>query len=169
MTRTAASAALLILAVAAGVVAQEPQNPQTPPPGMLTGTEFGFAIFQQRCMNCHGNPNAPLKAPEPAALRQLTPEKILDALTTGVMKVQGQSISDVQKKQVAESLAGRPLGTGTEGEAATMPNRCASNPALANPTSGPSWNGWGVDVGNTRFQSAKNAGLTAESLFSITM
>ena len=83
------------------------------------GTEFGFAIFQERCMNCHGNPDAPQKAPEPAALRQMMPEAILDALTTGVMRVQSQGLSDEEKRQVAESLSGRPLGTATDGDASS--------------------------------------------------
>ena len=48
----------------------------------------------------------------------MTPEAILGALTTGVMKLQGQSLADEEKRQVAESLAGRPLGTGTDGDAA---------------------------------------------------
>jgi polyvinyl alcohol dehydrogenase (cytochrome) len=155
-----------ILAIGQGPA---PQNPQVPPPGMQVGTEFGFAIFQQQCMGCHGNPNAPLKAPEPSALRQLTPEAILDALTTGAMKVQGQALSDAQKKQVSESLSGRPLGTATEGEAANMPNRCATNPPLPNPSSAAAWNGWGADVANTRFQSAKAAGLTKEDVPRLTL
>ncbi|PWT79379.1 MAG: cytochrome C oxidase Cbb3 [Blastocatellia bacterium] len=156
---------LLAAALATFSGAQEQQqNPQAPPPGMQVGTEFGFAVFQQRCMSCHGNPDAPLKAPEPAALRQLTPETILDALTTGVMKVQGQALSDAQRKQVAESLSGRPLGTASDGQAANMPNRCATNPPLTSPTSRQMWNGWGVDPGNTRFQPARAAGLTAEQL-----
>ena len=144
-------------------------NPQVPPPGMQAGTEFGFGIFQQRCMNCHGNPGATQNTPEPAALRQLAPEAIYDALTTGVMRVQGQSLTEVQKKQVAESLSGRPLGTDTAGDAASMPNRCANNPPFANPASGPAWNGWGADVANTRFQSAKAAGLTAEDVPRLTL
>ena len=81
-------------------------------------------------MTCHGNPDASVKAPEPAALRQMTPEAILGALTTGVMQLQGQSLADEEKRQVAESLAGRPLGTASDGDAATMPNRCPSNSPL---------------------------------------
>ncbi len=163
--------AVLFAIFAALAGAQEPtqQNPQVPPPGMQVGTEFGFAIFQQQCMGCHGNPNAPLKAPEPSALRQLTPEAILDALTTGAMKVQGQALSDAQKKQVSESLSGRPLGTATEGEAANMPNRCATNPPLPNPSPAAAWNGWGVDVANTRFQSGKAAGLTKDDVPRLTL
>jgi mono/diheme cytochrome c family protein len=32
------------------------------------GTELGFAVFQQHCVSCHGNP-AFERAPSPAALR----------------------------------------------------------------------------------------------------
>ena len=42
---------------------------QTPEPPRL-GTESGFGIFQQKCMTCHGNANAPEKAPEVAAQMQ---------------------------------------------------------------------------------------------------
>jgi polyvinyl alcohol dehydrogenase (cytochrome) len=144
-------------------------SPQSPPPPRRVGTEFGFAIFQERCMTCHGNPDASVKAPEPATLRQMTPEAILGALTTGVMKQQGQSLADEEKRQVAESLAGRPLGTGTDGDAAQMPNRCATNPPLVNPASAPAWNGWGVDGGNSRFQPAGAAGLMADDVPRLTL
>jgi polyvinyl alcohol dehydrogenase (cytochrome) len=163
--RFAIAIAFLAATLATLASGQEPQqNPQVPPPGMQVGTEFGFAIFQQRCMTCHGNPDAPLKAPEPAALRQLTPEAIVAALTTGVMKVQGEALSDAQKRQVAESLSGRPLGTATGGDAANMPNRCATDRPFPKPAAGAMWNGWGVDAANTRFQPLKAAGLTAEQV-----
>jgi polyvinyl alcohol dehydrogenase (cytochrome) len=40
-------------------------------------------------------------------------------------------------------------------------NRCPGNAKLADPASSPSWNGWGVDSSNTRFETEKAAGLTA--------
>jgi polyvinyl alcohol dehydrogenase (cytochrome) len=85
------------------------------------------------------------------------------------MNVQGRSLSDEEKRQVAESLAGRPLGTGTDGDAAKMPNRCATNPPLASPASASAWNGWGADAGNTRFQPARAAGLTADNVARLTL
>ena len=169
LSRSGALALVLIGALALVARGQEQPNPQGPPPGVQTGTEFGFAIFQQRCMTCHGNPDAPLKAPEPATIRQLTPEAILEALTTGVMKVQGQALSDLQKKQVAESMSGRPLGTAIDGDAAGMPNRCPANPSLPDPASSPAWNGWGLDSGNTRFQPARAASLTAAQVPHLTL
>src|SRR4029078_4297254 len=38
---------------------------------------------------------------------------------------------------------------------------CTGTPATFNPSAGPAWNGWGVDEGNTRFQAAAGARLTA--------
>jgi polyvinyl alcohol dehydrogenase (cytochrome) len=45
-----------------------------------------------------------------------------------------------------------------------MPNRCAAETALPDPSKGPAWNGWGVDAQNTRFQDAAAAGLTPEQV-----
>jgi polyvinyl alcohol dehydrogenase (cytochrome) len=91
----------------------------------------------------------------------MTPEKIYDALVSGTMQAQGQSLTDVQKRGVAEFMSGRPIGSAKLGDAANMANHCASNPPLADPSRGASWNGWGVDSSNTRFQPATAAGLTA--------
>ena len=114
-------------------------------------------------MSCHGNPNVP-QAPAPDAVRQMPPERIYDALTTGVMKPMGDSLTDDQKKMLATFLSGRPLGSLKEGDAKDMPNQCASNPPLSNPSAGPEWNGWSPDGVNSRFQDAKDAGLTADQV-----
>lgn len=50
------------------------------------------------------------------------------------------------------------------GDSKSMTNKCASNPTLANPASGPSWNGWSPSNTNTRFQTTANAGLTAQQV-----
>jgi polyvinyl alcohol dehydrogenase (cytochrome) len=42
-----------------------------------------------------------------------------------------------------------------------MTNHCAANPPLGDPAATVSWQGWGNDPANTRFQSAKSAGLAA--------
>ena len=135
-----------------------PAAAQGPTPA--TGTEMGIATFQQHCMGCHGNPNLE-RVPTPDAIRQMSPERIYDALTIGVMKVQGDQLTDDQKKMLATFLSGRPLGSMKAGDAKDMPNQCASNPPLGDPASGPSWNGWSPDVVNSRFQSAKAARLRA--------
>jgi polyvinyl alcohol dehydrogenase (cytochrome) len=122
------------------------------------GTELGFAVFQQHCVSCHGNP-AIERAPSPATLRTMSPERIYTALTTGIMKQVGDTLNETDRRRVAESLAGQFLGSAAAGDAATMPNRCAANPPLQDVTEH-AWNGWGNGLANNRFQSAAAAGLT---------
>ena len=118
------------------------------------------AIFEESCARCHGASADDNRAPDRDALRQQTPEAILDALTTGSMTVNARQLSADQRRVFAEFLAGRALGASASGDAATMPNRCPSTP-LGNPMRGPRWNGWGRDLGNSRFQPEAVARLTA--------
>src|SRR5262249_20884772 len=84
-----------------------------------------------------------------------------EALVSGVMQAQAKDLSDSQKRIVAEFMSGRPLGSAKQGDADNMPNKCAMNPPLTDPARGPSWNGWSVDLANTRFQPARAAALNA--------
>lgn len=134
---------------------------QTPPTRL--GSETGYMALQQQCMTCHGNAATPNAKPI-GTLRDLTPEHIYEVI--GKMPTpphQNLKLSDEQRQRAAESLSGRLLGTSESGDAKLMPNRCTANPPL-NPSVGASWNGWGSDVSNTRFQSAKAAGLTADQV-----
>jgi polyvinyl alcohol dehydrogenase (cytochrome) len=142
---------------------QQPAKPQSGQAPASAGTESGVAVFQQRCMSCHGNPNDE-RAPAPAAIRELPPEKIYESLTTGSMKGQGDALSEDQRRMVSAFMSGRPLGTLQQGDAKSMPNQCPSNPPLTDPAAAPGWNGWGADVSNTRFQPAQGAGLTADQV-----
>ncbi len=148
------SAGLLPLILAAQCVAQVPATPQR------LGTEFGISAFERECTKCHGNA-AVERAPTPAAIRQMPPERIYAALTTGVMKTQAANLSDEQKRRLAEYMGGRPLGSAVLGDAGQMPNRCPAEATLPDPAKSGAWNGWGVDVHNTRFQNAEAAGITA--------
>ncbi len=134
-----------------------------PPP---SGTEFGFAVFQQHCSACHGNPGIE-RAPTPAQLQLYSPERIYEALTTGPMKSVGDTLTDDQRHLVSQALAGRPFGAESAGDAAKMPNRCKNNPPMSDPSSAPQWNGWGAGLANTRFQSAADAKLDAARLGSL--
>jgi polyvinyl alcohol dehydrogenase (cytochrome) len=93
----------------------------------------------------------------------MSPERIYTALTTGVMKSVGDTLSEQDRRRVSESLAGQLLGSAQAGDAGTMPNRCPSNPPLHNMGKA-DWNGWGNGPENNRFQPAATAGLTADSV-----
>ena len=170
-TRQGLSTAIGIVIFSAIVATQQPQAPAAPaaapPPvapaagrGPITpGTESGWATFQTRCASCHGNQNVE-RAPSAVAIREMTPERIYAALATGSMQAQSQGLSDVQKKILAEFMSGRPTGSAAAGSAATMPNKCTTNPPMTDPAASSGWNAWGNNGGNTRFQPAAAAGLT---------
>jgi polyvinyl alcohol dehydrogenase (cytochrome) len=142
------------------VLLAAPSMAQAPSGRQRLGTEFGISAFERECTKCHGNA-AVERAPTPAAIRQMPPERIYAALTTGVMKTQAANLTDEQKRRLAEYMGGRPLGSAALGDASQMPNHCTAEAALPDPSKSPEWNGWGVDVHNTRFQDAKAAGITA--------
>ncbi len=123
----------------------------------------GAAVFDESCATCHAKPSAP-RVPDVKALMALTPEAIYTQMTTGVMVVQAQKLTEEQRRAVAEFLGGRPLDLNRSGSAETMPNRCPSNPPMSDPTASPAWNGWSAGVGNTRFAPLKTAGLTPEQV-----
>jgi polyvinyl alcohol dehydrogenase (cytochrome) len=139
----------------AGQAAQGGQRGAT-----LPGTETGWSLFQTRCAVCHLNPVVDLAVPG-AVMREMTPERIFASLTTGSMKEKSEGLNDGQKRRIAEFMSGRPMGSSAAGDAKNMPNKCAQNPAMTNPTASASWNGWGNDNSNSRFQPAAAARLTA--------
>src|ERR1700681_558747 len=75
-----------------------------------------------------------------------------------------QNVSPPGVCGISAFLCGRPPGGSEAGDAKFMPNHCASNPPLGDPSAGPAWNGWGNDFMNTRFQPAQAAGLAADQV-----
>jgi polyvinyl alcohol dehydrogenase (cytochrome) len=117
-------------------------------------------LFESRCAQCHGANANERRAPDRHALMQMTPERILAALTTGSMAANATGVSDGQKRALAELLSGRPMGVSETGRAQAMKNQCTARPAF-NPNAGPRWSGWGNDLMNSRMQTAENAGIRA--------
>jgi polyvinyl alcohol dehydrogenase (cytochrome) len=124
----------------------------------------GQSLFADHCLTCHGNPDAGQPAPDPSTLMQLTPEAIVSAITTGIMREQAKDLTDAEKRNIAEFLGGRAPGLADSGDAKTMVNHCTSDTPIGDPQAGPVWNGWGADLVNSRFQTAQRAGLSAEKV-----
>jgi len=122
-------------------------------------------LFDRACLTCHGNAAVP-RAADPSILRRMTPERVYEALTTGVMRVQAQEqeLDDAARRAIAEYLGDRKLGAGEAGDAKVMPNRCAVGRTMSAPAAASAWNGWGADHANTRFQTAQSAGLSPAQL-----
>lgn len=109
-----------------------------------------WVYFPQNCARCHGNPEVP-RAPSQSGLRGLTPEAIYAAITTGSMSGQATGLSDENKRTLAEYIAERRLGIGAIGDVKRMSNLCASKTKFDD-LSRQAWNGFGLDAGNTRYQ-----------------
>ncbi len=118
----------------------------------------GVNLFKNNCTSCHGTPPVE-NAPTESTIKQMPPERIFEAMTTGAMRNMAQKLSDDEKRLLAEYMGGRRMDREDAGDAKNMPNRCASS-APVKDLNAPNWNGWS-DLSNTRFQSAKSAGLTA--------
>src|SRR5579872_4357346 len=116
--------------------------------------------FSQFCSKCH-DAKTEAGAPNRVALMSMSPESVYESMTTGQMKTYADSLSESDKKSIAEFLSGRPVDISRSGDAANMMGHCASEP-FADPFSGPMWNGWGADVTNGRFQTAASAQLMPE-------
>ena len=122
---------------------------QAPPPGQ--------ALFQSKCATCH---SAGGGGPELPALNALTTERILDVLLKGSMQPAAASMTNRERRLVAEFLGKRAYVDPAAGDISKMTNACPGNPALGDINATPSWSGWGGAT-NARFQTEKGAGLKA--------
>ncbi len=120
----------------------------------------GQAVFTDRCAACHRGDDP--RIPAIAVLRQRTPEFIVEALTTGIMRQQGAELSAAERAAVAAFITGRSVSTNA---GTTMAGRCSANGSSSfSLIDGPSWTGWGPNATNARFQTDARAGLTAEQI-----
>lgn len=118
----------------------------------------GKAVYAQHCAACHDG--AVKKAPHKLMLGLMTPEAVLETLSTGLMKEQGALLDDEDKRLVSEYLAGVPMGT----QAATAVEVCSGAAAEFDFNDPPRTTNWGLQRTNTRSISAADAGLDKASL-----
>jgi polyvinyl alcohol dehydrogenase (cytochrome) len=116
------------------------------------------ALFAQHCAACHLNPTED-DVPTRAAMGALAPNAIVDSLTEGTMRLQGQALTQPERVAIAELVTGRPVLAASQ---QLDQGLCTANTPFA-PDSGPRWNGWGPDVRNARFQ-RDAGGITAANV-----
>ena len=117
----------------------------------------GAAVYQRACAGCHDASGS--NAPTRDALRASSPEAIHNALVNGRMQVQAASLSEAERRSVAEFLSDRRFATPAAPVASAT---CTTSAPMSNPTRGPAWNGWGNGISNARY--AREGGLTASDL-----
>jgi len=120
---------------------------------------YATALFKKHCATCHESANAAAaRIPPMATLRAKTPVAILRTLESGVMKAQAAPLSASERQLIANLLG---VKVTTERKRDEISNPC---PAGAGWKDGPGWQSWGPGLANTRFQEAKEAGLSAEDV-----
>ena len=117
------------------------------------------ALFTQHCAACHLNPTED-DVPTRAAMAALAPNAIVETLTEGTMRLQGEALTQSERVAIAELVTGRPVLAAT---ARLDQGLCTASTPFAVAGSSSSWNGWGPDVRNTRFQ-RDAGGITAANV-----
>jgi len=142
--------ATLVLGIASAALAQQP-------PG-AAGQPDGGAVFKRACASCHQAGQTAV--PPPDALRAMTPEAIVTALTNGRMAVQGATLSPAEHSAVAQFITGRaPVAATASG---VLANKCTGATPTTDPTRSPGWMTWGGDATNGR--NIPKGGITAADL-----
>lgn len=116
----------------------------------------GQALYQSHCAMCHEAPRVPFI--NQSVFKTMPPESIVSVLNSGAMRNEAANLSAAERVAIAEFLTGK--------HAQQLPpadfNTCSRKPGKD--LAGPQWNGWGVDLENSRFQPAEAARLTAEQV-----
>ena len=108
----------------------------------------GAALYMQHCTSCHEGGQV-ARAPSRDVIAALTPDRIVGALETGTMRVQGETLTAEQRRAIAGYLSTvRP--TAVPAGAAGAGPRCAAGSAVRLTAS--DWRAWGVTPANDRFQ-----------------
>jgi polyvinyl alcohol dehydrogenase (cytochrome) len=123
----------------------------------------GAELYGRHCASCHDGGGLD-RAPSRGVLESLTPQRVLAALETGPMISMATGRSADERRAIAEFVTGKrftePLSTNPSAQAMCV----TTSGTLANVSSAPAWNGWGLNTSNTRFQAASIAGVTAADL-----
>ena len=77
----------------------------------------GVTQYFNNCASCHESADATHQAPRTAVLKQMTPEHVLDVLTNGSMRSNAATISDSDKRAIAEWVGGRKIDNESVGAA----------------------------------------------------
>ncbi len=157
--RTALRVAALFLIIATIAVIVR-HNRTSAPPHQTDQTAAlstrGETVFKTACASCH-DPEIG-HAPSREQLASFAPDRVVAALTSGVMKPMATSLSEADMRAVSTYLTGRqPVGSSA---AAADPPTCPKPATFTMGGSG--WNGWSSDPRNWRFQ--PDPGLSASDV-----
>jgi polyvinyl alcohol dehydrogenase (cytochrome) len=127
----------------------------TPPPS-------GEDIYKTKCAFCHGGTVA--EAPRFEALQMLSTKAIIKSLETGVMKIQGASLTAKERASVAAFISkekGKQPKSIIAGTCAQGQKSEKNAPIYVS--------NWGSDLNNSRFINSENTRINAENVSKLTL
>ncbi|MFP6816578.1 MAG: PQQ-binding-like beta-propeller repeat protein [Pseudomonadales bacterium] len=122
----------------------------------------GRTVYDNHCAACHNG--AVQKAPHRLMIGLMTPEAIDTTLTTGLMAEQGSFLTKVERVEVAEYLAGVPMGS----EPPAM-FTCSDDSEVFDVDRPPRVSGWGLQPTNTRMLPESVSGISKSDLSRLTL
>lgn len=124
--------------------------------GLLSGQD-GASLYQRSCAMCHDA--GADRAPTREGLRAMSPERVLAAMESGPMISMANRLTTAERRAIATFVTGKSFGQ----PLASKPSSEAMCKGVEEDFrfNGPSWNGWGAGLENTRYQDAPSAGLSA--------
>jgi len=124
----------------------------------------GAALYAEHCASCHDANGVQSRVPARSALQSMAFEHVLGVITSGSMADMTRGRTADERKAIASFVTGKnpsdPPVTGSQSTA-----ECADHKLpVAGLLEGPRWNGWGVDINNSRFQPPETARLTPDQV-----
>jgi polyvinyl alcohol dehydrogenase (cytochrome) len=132
----------LVLFAGAGMAGEVPNTDAE-----NAGIQSGKKLFEANCLACHAG--AMPEAPKVEALNLYSPERIYDALNSGIMSTSALMMSNQDIRQVAHYLTGKQVQDNKQKRELFL---CGADPQVAKKGSQASWTAWGGAQGNRRFQ-----------------
>ena len=111
----------------------------------------GKAHYDRACATCHEG--AIKKAPHREMIGLMTPQAILRAITDGVMQTEASVLTDKERLEVSEFLAGKTMAEARDVE---LPECAGPIPQSPRPVA---FTNWGLQPQNTRFIPMDTGGL----------
>ena len=118
----------------------------------------GGALYKKNCGLCHDA--SVERVPSRDTLKAMSPERVLAAMESGAMISMASRLSAPERRAVAEFVTGKSLGKALEMTPSPQAMCGPGQEKFTDPLAGPSWNGWGVNLANARYQEAPMAGIT---------
>jgi polyvinyl alcohol dehydrogenase (cytochrome) len=120
----------------------------------------GAALYAERCASCHEQ-GAAARAPARDVIAALPPDRIIASLESGLMRVQGDTLTADQKRAIATYLS---VARGSSAPPpAAAERRCGAPPDLR--LSEADWRAWGITLANERLQ--RHPGFTTGQIPSL--